>query len=55
LVCFGVSARLIWHLADERRRLVSLAFFAWNPAILVEGLVRLHNDLLTVPLVLGAV
>ncbi len=49
---FGTSAVLLWHLADERRRLVSLVFFAWNPAVLIEGLLRLHNDLLTVPFVL---
>ena len=54
-VCFGISAALIWRLADRRTRLLSLAFFAWNPALLVEGLLRLHNDLLTVPFVLGAV
>lgn len=54
-LCFGVSAALVWRLADERRRLVSLLFFVWNPAVLVEGLLRLHNDLLTVPFVLTAV
>jgi hypothetical protein len=54
-ICFGVSAALVWRLADERMRLASLAFFVWNPAVLVDGLLRLHNDLLTVPFVLGAV
>jgi hypothetical protein len=52
---FGVSAALVWRLADKHRRLVSLAFFVWNPAVLVEGVVRLHNDLLTVPFALAAV
>src|SRR5207237_8901008 len=54
-ISFGLSAALIWRLADERTRLLSLAFFAWNPAVLIEGMLRLHNDLLTVPFVLGAV
>jgi hypothetical protein len=52
---FGASVALLWQLADKRRRLVALAFFVWNPAVLIEGLLRLHNDLLTVPFVLAAV
>src|ERR1051326_2608954 len=51
---FGASVALLWQLADKRRRLVALAFFVWNPAVLIEGLLRLHNDLLTVPFVLAA-
>jgi hypothetical protein len=54
LVCFGVSAVLVWPLAEPPRRLLALAFFAWNPIVLIDGLVRLHNDLLTVPFVLAA-
>jgi len=52
---FALSAALIWRLADARYRLLSLAFFAWNPAVLIEGLVRTQNDLLTVPCALAAV
>ena len=53
-LCFGISALLVWHLAERRTRWLSPAFFAWNPAVLVEGPLRLHNDLLLVPFVLAA-
>lgn len=52
-VCFAVSAALIWRLADGPGRLMSLAFFAWNPVVLIDGVLRLHNDLMTVPFVLA--
>jgi glycosyl transferase family 87 len=55
-VCYGVSVVLIWRLTESHEhRLTSLLFFAWSPVLLIDGLVRLHNDLLTVPFVLGAV
>jgi hypothetical protein len=54
-ICFAAPFALIWRLSDERNRLLNLVFFAWNPVILIDGVLRLHNDLMTVPFVLGAV
>jgi hypothetical protein len=54
-ICFGLSLALIWRMSDTRQRLPNLVFFAWNPVILVDGLLRLHNDLITLPFVLAAV
>jgi hypothetical protein len=53
--CFVVSAGLVWHLAPAGCRLASLVFFSWSPVILIMGLMRLHNDLATVPFVLASV
>jgi hypothetical protein len=54
-VCYAASLVLVWRLTHDREdRLQRLVFFAWHPVLLIDGLVRLHNDLLTVPLVLGA-
>jgi hypothetical protein len=54
-ICFSAAFVLIWRLSDERNRLTNLVFFAWNPVILIDGVLRLHNDLITVPFVLAAV
>lgn len=54
-VCFGVSVGLIWWLSPRPERLANALFFAWNPVVLLDGVLRLHNDLLIVPFVLAAV
>jgi hypothetical protein len=53
-VCFVCSLALIWLQTEPGERLTSLIFFAWSPVVLIDGLVRVHNDLLTVPFVLVA-
>ncbi|HEV7663656.1 MAG TPA: hypothetical protein VGQ62_08990 [Chloroflexota bacterium] len=52
--CFAASLGLIWQLSPPARRVQNAVFFAWNPIILIDGVLRLHNDLLTVPLLLLA-
>lgn len=51
----AASLALTWRLSPPHARLQRLAYVAWNPIILVDGLVRLHNDLLAVPVLLAAV
>jgi hypothetical protein len=45
---------LIWRLSEPEQRVRNAVFFAWNPVVLVDGVLRLHNDLLMVPFVLFA-
>jgi len=53
--CFVVATGLVWQLAPAGHRLSSVVFFTWSPVLLIIGLIRLHNDLATVPFVLASV
>jgi len=53
--CFATSLLLVWQIAEPRQRVASLVFVAWNPIVLVDGLLRLHNDMIIAPWVLAAV
>ncbi|MDQ3810057.1 MAG: hypothetical protein M3336_07195, partial [Chloroflexota bacterium] len=56
-LCLGAYAGccwLIWSLCPPLRRARALAAFAWSPLVLLEGLAKVHNDLLVALAMLAA-